>query len=147
LTRNKQALTHGQELYRWIESHSYDAEHEGYFEAFNREGTLLDDLRLSEKDCNDPKTMNTHLHTLEAYANLYRALPDPGLAGQIRNLLAVFQEHIIDPYTYHLRLFFTADWQPTADLVSYGHDIEAAWLLLEAAEILGMSSWLSRFSK
>lgn len=147
LTQKAKALTLCQELYRWIEGHSYDTEQGGYFEAFSREGTLLDNLRLSEKDRNDPKTMNTHLHILEAYANLYRAWPDPALAGQIRNLMAVFQEHIIDPATYHLRLFFTANWQLTADLVSYGHDIEAAWLLLEAAEVLGDASLIAQFQQ
>lgn len=147
LTKKAEALTRCQELFLWIENHSYDAKHGGYFEAFSREGELLEELRLSEKDRNDPKTMNTHLHILEAYANLYRAWPDPDLAGQIRNLLVVFQEHIIDPGTYHLRLFFTDDWQPMADLVSYGHDIEAAWLLLEAAEILGDASLIEQFQQ
>lgn len=147
VTQKAEALAHCQELYRWIESHSYDREYGGYFEAYSREGTLLEDLRLSEKDRNDPKTMNTHLHILEAYANLYPAWPDPGLAGQIRNLLVVFQQRIIDPDTHHLRLFFTADWQLTADLVSYGHDIEAAWLLLEAAEVLGDRPLIAQFKQ
>lgn len=106
LTQKVEVLTHCQALYRWIESHSYDAKHGGYFEAYSREGELLEDLRLSEKDRNDPKTMNTHLHILEAYANLYRAWPDAVLADQIKNLLVVFQEHIIDLETHHLRLFF-----------------------------------------
>ena len=147
LTQNTEALTHCQVLYHWIEEYSYDGKNGGYFEAYSREGTLLEDLRLSEKDRNDPKTMNTHLHILEAYANMYRAWPDPGLGGQIRNLLTVFQQHIIDPDTHHLRLFFTADWQPTADLVSYGHDIEAAWLLLEAAEVLGEEKLIAQFKQ
>ncbi len=147
LTQKVEVLTHCQALYRWIESHSYDAKHGGYFEAYSREGELLEDLRLSEKDRNDPKTMNTHLHILEAYANLYRAWPDAVLADQIKNLLVVFQEHIIDLETHHLRLFFTADWQPTADLVSYGHDIEAAWLLLEAAEVLGDAALIEQFQQ
>ncbi len=147
LTQNSYALVHCQALFRWIERYSYDTEQDGYFEAFSREGTLLEDLRLSEKDRNDPKTMNTHLHILEAYANLYRAWPDAELADKIRQLLTVFQTHIIDPSTHHLRLFFTADWQPTADLVSYGHDIEAAWLLLEAAEIIHDQPLIAQFSE
>lgn len=136
-TAEPAALTTCQVLFDWIETHSFDPSAGGYFEAFSREGTLLDDLRLSDKDRNDPKTMNTHLHILEAYANLYRIWPDAQLAAQLRQLLHTFQQHIVDPATNHMRLFFTADWQPTADLVSYGHDIEASWLLLEAAEVLG----------
>lgn len=147
LTGNPDALRTGQRLFDWIETHSFDLRQGGYFEAFSRAGTLLDDLRLSDKDRNDPKTMNTHLHILEAYTNLYRTWPDAGLAEKIRALLALFRTHILDPVTNQLRLFFTADWQPTANLVSYGHDIEAAWLLLEAAEVLGDEPLIDEFKQ
>lgn len=136
-TQHPRALAVSQELFQWIETHSYDTEHGGYLEAFSRTGELLADLRLSEKDRNAPKTMNTHLHVLEAYANLYRSWPDAQLAGQLRGLLTSFLTHIVDADTGHLRLFFDRNWTPAADLVSYGHDIEAAWLLREAAEVLG----------
>lgn len=136
-TQNPQALEVSQALFGWIEQYSYDTEHGGYFEAFSRTGELLEDMRLSEKDHNAPKTMNTHLHILEAYANLYRCWPDDHLAERLRGLLTTFLTHIIDAETGHLHLFFARDWTPTAELVSYGHDIEAAWLLLEAAEALG----------
>ncbi|WP_347160073.1 AGE family epimerase/isomerase [Pontibacter chitinilyticus] len=136
-TGNTEALVTSQALFRWIEKHGYDPELGGYLEAFSRAGKLLEDLRLSEKDRNDPKTMNTHLHVLEAYANLYRVWPDTFLATQLEKLLVVFFNHIVDAGTGHLHLFFSHDWKPSANLVSYGHDIEAAWLLLEAAEVLG----------
>ncbi|WP_461051283.1 AGE family epimerase/isomerase [Spirosoma arcticum] len=135
-TANPAALETAIALFDWIEKHSFDPAHGGYFEAFSREGTLLDDLRLSEKDRNDPKTMNTHLHILEGYTNLYRVWPNARLAGQLTALLGTFLDHIVDPVTNHMNLFFTADWQPTADLISYGHDIEASWLLPEAAGVL-----------
>lgn len=137
VTQTPRALEVCQELFQWIEQHSFDPEHGGYLEAFSQEGELLEDLRLSEKDRNDPKTMNTHLHVLEAYANLYRVWPDATLARQLEGLLRVFQEHIVDQETGHLKLFFSRDWTSTADLVSYGHDIEASWLLQEVAEVLG----------
>ncbi|WP_187263501.1 AGE family epimerase/isomerase [Pontibacter beigongshangensis] len=143
-TRKAEALEVCQELFRWIEQHSFDSEQGGYFEAFSREGELLDDLRLSEKDRNDPKTMNTHLHILEAYANLYRIWPDAQVATQLERLIKIFLDHIVDPDTVHLRLFFSKDWKPAADLVSYGHDIEASWLLLEAAEVLGKQDLVQR---
>jgi len=143
-TKTPKALQLCQELFRWIEKYSYDPKYGGYLEAFSREGTLLEDLRLSEKDRNDPKTMNTHLHVLEAYANLYRIWPDQQLAQQLEKLLEVFLQHIVDPETGHMQLFFTRDWIPTADLISYGHDIEASWLLLEAAEALGMKELVER---
>ncbi|QCR22128.1 AGE family epimerase/isomerase [Pontibacter sp. SGAir0037] len=136
-TQDAGALTLCRELFQWIEQYSFDKEQGGYLEAFSREGELLEDLRLSAKDRNDPKTMNTHLHILEAYASLYRSWPDQQLALQLEGLIRLFLDNIIDMNTGHMMLFFTRDWQSTADLVSYGHDIEASWLLHEAAEVLG----------
>ncbi len=141
-TQEPRALLACQELYTWIEKYSYDEKRGGYMEAFDREGELLEDLRLSDKDRNDPKTMNTHLHILEAYANLYRVWPDQSLAKKLEGLIHVFLEHIIDRKTGHMMLFFSEKWVPTADLVSYGHDIEASWLLHEAAEVLGKQELL-----
>jgi mannobiose 2-epimerase len=143
-TQNPQALAASQQLFEWIETHSYDPAHGGYFEAFGRAGELLADQRLSDKDRQAPKTMNTHLHVLEAYANLYRCWPDARLAQRLRKLLDTFLTHILDAETGHLRLFFTADWTPVAELVSYGHDIEAAWLLREAAQVLGDAALLAQ---
>lgn len=140
----EKALDAARELFYWIEEHSFDKEQGGYFEAFSREGELLEDLRLSPKDRNDPKTMNTHLHILEAYANLYRIWPDQHLAGQLEGLIEVFLNRIIDSRSGHMNLFFTKDWSVTAELVSYGHDIEASWLLLEAAEVLGSKDQIEK---
>ena len=139
------ALQHAQDLFRSIEEHSFDHEHGGYLEALARDWSPLDDLRLSDKDANEKKTMNTHLHVLEAYANLYRHWPDEQLRKQIEELLEVFLVHIIDPATQHLRLFFDEQWQPKSTAVSFGHDVEAAWLLLEAAEAVGDEELIDRF--
>ena len=143
-TQNPRALAASQQLFEWIETHSYDPAHGGYFEAFGRAGEPLADQRLSDKDRHASKTMNTHLHVLEAYANLYRCWPDAQLAQRLRGLLDTFLTHILDAQIGHLRLFFAADWTPVADLVSYGHDIEAAWLLREAAQVLGDEALLAQ---
>ena len=100
---------------------------------------------LPDKDRQAPKTMNTHLHVLEAYANLYHCWSDARLAQSLRGLLATFLIHILDAPAGHLRLFFTEDWMPVADLVSYGHDIEAAWLLLETAMIINDQKMIDLF--
>jgi mannobiose 2-epimerase len=139
------ALAHAQALFRTIEQRSFDPQHGGYFEAFSREWQPLADLRLSAKDANEKKTTNTHLHILEAYATLYQVWPDPTLARQLRGLLANFRDHIIDPQTHHLTLFFNESWQPKPDVISFGHDVEAAWLLLQAAEALGDAGLLAYF--
>jgi mannobiose 2-epimerase len=124
-------------LFRLIEDHSFDPVMNGYFEAYSRKWTLLDDLRLSEKDENEKKTMNTHLHILEAYTNLFRVWKDPELTNQLRNLILIFIQKIVNPKSGHLELFFDEDWNAKPSLVSYGHDIEASWLIEEAARVLG----------
>ncbi|NLE33546.1 MAG: N-acyl-D-glucosamine 2-epimerase [Bacteroidales bacterium] len=136
-TGDRESLYRAIELYRLIEKHSYDARYEGYFEAFTREWGEMADLRLSEKDANEKKTMNTHLHILEAYTSLYSVWPDPQLRKQLAGLVSTFTERIVDPVTSHLNLFFDEEWNQRSAIVSYGHDIEASWLLCEAADALG----------
>ena len=123
-------------LYSDIVKHSYENKYGGYIEAFTREWKEIADLRLSDKDANERKTMNTHLHVLEGFANLYRVWPDAGLKQRVQELIRIFLDHIIDKQTHHLQLFFTDEWSSTHHIISYGHDIEAAWLVQEAAEII-----------
>lgn len=140
----KTALDEAVELFHWIEKYSFDSIRGGYLEAFTRDGAALADWRLSDRDRNDPKTMNTHLQVLEAYTNLYRIWPDPTLARQFRLLIHLFLDHIINPLSGHQFLFFDLGWAPQSDAISYGHDIETAWLLLEAAEVLGDRALIQR---
>ena len=123
-------------FYHSIEDHSYDPVGGGYIEACTREWGPIEDMRLSDKDQNDSKTMNTHLHILEGYTNLYRMWKDAGLKERLSGLINIFINKIIRP-DRHLGLFFGDDWTPHSTAVSYGHDIEASWLLDEAAEVLG----------
>lgn len=143
-TGEQRALDEATALFRLIERHSYDPDQKGYYEAFARDWAPLEDLRLSGKDANVQKTMNTHLHILEAYANLYRAWPDALLQERIKGLLEVFDRYMIEKTTGHLVLFFDGDWTVRSSLVSYGHDIEAAWLLQESAIITGDKEWIDR---
>src|SRR5579859_921737 len=143
-TGDQAVLDQAIDLYHTIEQHSFDPAHGGYFEAFARDWQPLEDLRLSDKDANAQKTMNTHLHLLEAYTTLYAVWPDTGLRGKIRQLLDIFLRHILATATGHCGLFFSNDWQPASGLVSYGHDIEAAWLLHEAALTIEDREWIDR---
>jgi mannobiose 2-epimerase len=136
-TGDRESLDRAISLFRLIEEYSFDPDNEGYFEAFTRTWEEIDDLRLSEKDANEKKTMNTHLHLLEAYTSLFRVWPDPLLRERLAALVRIFTEKIVDPVTSHLNLFFDEEWHCRSTLVSYGHDIEASWLLHEAAVALG----------
>jgi cellobiose epimerase len=129
-----EALLQALEGYHLIEQYSRDHHLGGYTEAFSRDWSFLADKRLSEKDENAAKSMNTHLHVVEAYANLYEVHPDEVLKKDITDLLAIFNDRIINPQNHHLGLFFSEDWQMDDSLISYGHDIEAGWLLLSCAE-------------
>jgi mannobiose 2-epimerase len=124
------------QLYELIEQHSFDTINHGYFEAFDREWNKIEDVRLSAKDANEQKTMNTHLHVLESYTNLYRIWPVEKLKQSIQLLIENFVELIINASSSHLHLFFDEQWLPKGNIISYGHDIEAAWLILEAAEVI-----------
>ena len=143
-TGDAEALEYAIRLFHDIERHSFDKGKNGYFEAFGREWGPIEDMRLSDRDINECKTMNTHLHILEPYTNLYRIWKDRELEKQLRNLICLFMEKILDQETGHLRLFFDEDWRSSHDIISYGHDIEASWLLHEAAEVLGDKTLLEK---
>jgi mannobiose 2-epimerase len=135
-TQKQEAKDLAIELFYSLVKNSYDTINTGYLEAFTRKWQPMNDLRLSDKDANEKKTMNTHLHVLEAYTTLYKIWPDGELRWHIEKLLNNFLQHFINPDTYHLNLFFDEEWQSKSGTISFGHDIEATWLLQEAAEVI-----------
>lgn len=143
-TGDAEALDYAARLFDLIEKYSFDTGRNGYIEAFTREWQPIGDMRLSDKDENTSKTMNTHLHILEPYANLFRVWKDERLGRQLKNLVELFTGKILNRKTYHLDLFFDNDWHTRGDIVSYGHDIEASWLIHEAALVLGDAALLEQ---
>jgi len=134
VTKDERALELALHWYHLIEKYSRDPLQGGYIDAFARDWSYLEDKRLSAKDENASKTMNTHLHIAEAYANLYEVWPSQNLKTALIHLLQLFDEKIINQNNHHLELFFSDDWEIVEEIISYGHDIEAAWLLLSCAE-------------
>lgn len=132
-TQDASALKEAIKLFDLIEKYSFDPVNNGYFEAFTCEWGEISDMRLSEKDANEKKTMNTHLHILEPYTNLYRVWKSPKLKSKIENLIHIFIDKIVNKDNHHLGLFFDEKWNSKSNSFSYGHDIEAAWLIHEAA--------------
>ncbi len=147
ISKEERALKMAKNLYAKIQEHSYDPVNKGYFEAFTRDWQPIEDLRLSAKDANEKKTMNTHLHIIESYVNLYKVWKDEKLLHDIIELLETIEKHFINPETGHLHLFFDENWNEKPDVISYGHDIEAAWLLQQCAEISGNETLIANFKK
>jgi mannobiose 2-epimerase len=143
-THDQAALDRAIALYRLIEEKARDHQHGGYFESFTRDWKRDEVGQRQIMGNRGPKSQNTHIHILEAYTNLLRVWPDPGLRESVHALTDLMLTRIIDPKTHHLILFFHDDWTPISDEVSYGHDIELSWLVVEAATALGDDSLIAR---
>jgi cellobiose epimerase len=144
-TGNRQSLQHAIDVFELLEQHALDTRHGGYLEMFSADWQYLQGEGVVAQG--RAKSMNTHLHLLEAYTNLYRVWPDQRLRRQLENLVEIFDNHILNRQTYHLELFFSADWTVSGRYDSYGHDIEFSWLLFEAAHVLGDPEILERAAK
>ncbi len=137
LTQDSQVLAQALACFELLEKNTIDRDRQGYLEAFTREWGVIEDVRLSEKDLNFPKSQNTHLHVLEAYTTLNKIHPTPEVAAALRYNIELFDKYMIDKDTYHLRMFLDNDWKDHSPGFTYGHDIEASWLIAKALESLG----------
>lgn len=137
LSGEQTALDRAINIFELMEKHTADRHRGGYLEAFARNWGELEDVRLSTKDLNFPKSQNTHLHVLEAYTTLHKVVPSAEIKAALRSCIGLFEDHIIDRKSHHLRMFMASDWSDHSPGYTYGHDIESSWLLAKALESLG----------
>jgi cellobiose epimerase len=135
-TGDSEALETAKSIFELFEKYALDTEFGGYFEVFKRDWQRTHDLLIGEKSVDEEKTMNTHLHIMEAYSNLYRVWPDRRVADRLKNLIGIFLDKIVDSKSFHLTCFFNKKWEKRSSVDSYGHDIESSWLLVEAAGLI-----------
>ncbi|OCW93617.1 N-acylglucosamine 2-epimerase [Macellibacteroides sp. HH-ZS] len=142
-TGSTESLMQSIDLYKVLETQVREFENDGYIESFTRNWQVppkygYDGTGLASK------TMNTHIHLLEAYTSLYRVWRNEGLQKRLNALIYLVVDKIYNPETNHLKLFFNNQWESLEDIDSYGHDIETGWLLTEAAEVLEDKALLKR---
>jgi mannobiose 2-epimerase len=140
-------LEAAKECFRWLDAHAHDPVHGGYYQFLTEDGTPMKEGYKGAP----PKDQNSSIHLLEGLTELYLAWPDPVVRERLEEMLALVRDTIPHPDGY-LRLFFSADWQAIShrdrgrefiiansarDHVTLGHDVETAYLMLEAAEALG----------
>ena len=135
-TGDNQALNEAMKIFNLFEKYAADRESGGYFEVFSREWERIRERMIGESSDKDEKTMNTSLHVMEAYANLYRVSGDKAVGDGLRKMVEIFLDRIIDKKSSHLICFLDRNWNGTSTVDSYGHDIESSWLLYEAALLL-----------
>ncbi|MDR2596064.1 MAG: AGE family epimerase/isomerase [Treponema sp.] len=141
--KNKTSLDLAMALFEMTENYGLDPSAGGYIEACDCDWRNIEDFRLSEKDLNCPKSMNTNLHILEAYTNLTRVSEDKYVRKALEKLLRIMLDKIVNQ-DWHFNLFFDMDWNSLVKEISYGHDIEGSWLLYEAALAVGDEDLISK---
>lgn len=147
MTGNKLALKLAEQLFELMENKCRDSG--GYLESFSRGWKASINDKLSENNVTAKRTMNTLLHVFEAYANLYRYHPDPrsNLSEAMIRILELFLGKVYSPQKRRLEVFFTRGYQSLIDLQSYGHDIEASWLLDDGCKVnysFGLTTEITR---
>jgi cellobiose epimerase len=147
---NIEALELAKKTFWWLEKNSYDPEYKGYFQFLLRTG----EPQKKGYQCYPPKDQNSSIHLLECFTELYKVWPDTLLKIRLLSLQHLIRDIITTDQGY-MNLFFNAEWKPVSykdssesnreenydlDHVSFGHDIETAYLLLEASEIAGFKN-------
>lgn len=138
-SKDDTALKMAYELFHIIEEKCTD--NIGYLEAFDQKFNEIENDKLSENGVIAHKTMNTLLHVFEAYTEFYRVTKDKEVKKRLEWILDTFAKKLYNPKLHRQEVFFDKDMNSIIDLHSYGHDIEAAWLIDRGVEILGEKAY------
>ncbi len=144
-TNEKTALEIAYKLFDDIEKNTLDEY--GYQEAFSKDWKLIDNDALSENGLHADKTMNTILHLIEGYTELYIADKNEKVGERLRFLLGQMKDKVFDPTTNALKVFFDTKLEVIGDIHSFGHDIEATWLMDRACDALGDEALKKEFAE
>jgi len=136
-TGSEEALEYAKKLFDCLEKYVYDPQYKGYYEACTRDWRVSPWLRGVNRVPTDVKTMNTHLHMIEAYTCHLRVNDTPRVRNKVREHLYVMLNKIVNHDIHHYHYFQDRMWNPTSTAISFGHDIEGSWLMMETAEVLG----------
>ncbi len=147
------ALNLAKKAFYWLEKHSHDPVYKGYFQHMQMDGTPVKRTSaVSSTAETGYKDQNSSIHLLEAFTELYEVWPDPLLKERLKEMLLLIRD-VITTKRGNLVLFFQPDWTPVSyadagrdeimkhsglDHVSFGHDVETAYLMLEASHVLGI---------
>ena len=135
-TGDSEAIDYAMKLFDNLESFALDKENNGYFDAFSKEWEKLEDMRMYPGDIDAKKTMNANFHIMVAYANIYRAYKNNKIKNALKNIIEILIEKIIDTKRGSCNLFFEENWEIIPSNDTYGLDIEASWLIWDAAHVL-----------
>jgi mannobiose 2-epimerase len=141
--------------FTWLEKNSHDPVHKGYFQHLQRDGSIIERPKIIDAESElGYKDQNSSIHLLEALTELYQVWPDPIVKERLAEMLALVRDRIVNDKG-SLVLFFQPDWTPVSfrdsseevilkhhklDHVSFGHDVETAYLMIEASKVLGLQS-------
>lgn len=147
------ALNQAKRAFWWLEKHSHDSVYKGYYQHMERDGTPIKrDASIKSTAETGYKDQNSAIHLLEAFTELYSVWPDALLKTRLNEMLLLVRNTITDQRG-NLILFFQPDWTPVTfrdsseavykkhhslDHVSFGHNVETTYLMLEASHALGM---------
>lgn len=145
VTKDESALKLACDLYELIESKMRDEK--GYLEAFSKNFEPISNEKLSENGVEAKRSMNTLLHVMEGYTELYRVAPQERVANSLREILDITDEKIYNRKLRRQEVFFDLDYNSLIDLYSYGHDIESAWLINRTIEILGDKNYIEKMGE